>query len=383
MATCVDQEGYKKAEEIRADAMKNVTIAKNVFAGFAMLQAVADAVSAYKRLHDVSDETLRIEEAEFAFNKKVYWKAEDMFFDEFFTAEPWENAETLARRYEGRLWPPIAAQFAKKISALRCNKPRYCANAYIRAMQEIEVTMAATRTSVQTLAGQLAFAEVEGIAERNFDRRKSAYGLYKGLVAQAAGYYASAGQGFSEVGASAARDAISGINTLMYQNGRAGQEAGREEFHARTAARAGSDGGGQGGLGGAQSRSAQLASEGEFRGSGASDAAAFKGATSGDTNGQQQATLGPGNFNNTMAAGTGANLVRSGKITLTHPGDTYNVQGGEGGVVTIPTWSVTIDVDKLPLADASSYDANLELTGPHELPGTSDGDVKYQKPNGA
>ena len=84
-----------------------------------------------------------------------------------------------------------------------------------------------------------------------------------------------------------------------------------------------------------------------------------------------------------MAAGTGANLVRSGKITLTHPGRTYNVQGGEGGTVTIPTWTVTVDMDKLPLADASSYDAKLELTGPYELPGTADGNVQYKKPNGA
>ena len=360
MATCVNQEGYKKAEEIRADAMKNVTIAKNVFAGFATLQAVADAVSAYKRLHDVSDETLRIEEAEFAFNKKVYWKAEDMFFDEFFTAEPWENAETLARRYEGRLWPPIAAQFAKKISALRCNKPRYCANAYIRAMQEIEVTMAATRTSVQTLAGQLAFAEVEGIAERNFDRRKTAYGLYKGLVAQAAGYYASAGQGYSEVGARAAGDAISGINTLMYQNGRAGQEVGREEFQARTAARA----------------------EYELS-TGAMSPSTFKAATTADVNGRAQRTLGPGDFGNTLVAGTGSDQARSGKVTLRYPGGTFNLQTKDGGTVHIPSWTATIDMDKLPLASVAGYEVAYEQAGPHELPGTSDGDVQYLKPNGA
>ena len=94
MATCVTQQGYKQAEQIRAAAMAPVTLAKNIFAATRVVLAVSDAVSAYKKLHDVQDETLRIEETEFAFNKAVYWKAEDMFFDEFFTAEPWENAET-------------------------------------------------------------------------------------------------------------------------------------------------------------------------------------------------------------------------------------------------------------------------------------------------
>lgn len=375
MATCVSQEGYKEAEEIRAEAMRPVIIAKTAFQTYVTLQGIRDAVEAYSSLNAIASETLAIEERDFAFNKSVYWRAEDQFFDEFFKAEPWEDEATLARRYEGRLWPPLANTFAKKINELRCNKPRYCTNAYIRAMQELEVTMAVTKTTVKTLAGQLAFAEVNGVAERNFDRRKAAYGLYKGLVAQASGFYASSASGFAAVGANAMGRVSSGINDLMYTFGRRGQEMQENEFQARTAAYAES----RNGLDAAQQRNDLVEAESMVTGI-QGRGPAFKASTSNDTNGALAKSLGPGDFGNTLVAGTGSNFARSGKITITHPGGTYNVVGGEGGQVTIPTWTATIDLDKLPLADVSGYSTDFEQAGPESMPGTPDGDVTYKDP---
>lgn len=382
MATCVTQEGYRAAEEIRADAMRPVIIAKTLFATYVTVQGILDAVDAYKKLNDVASETLAIEERDFAFNKNTYWAAEDMFFDEFFKAEPWEDEATLARRYEGRLWPPIASTFAKKINELRCNKPRYCTNAYLRAMQELEVTMAVTKTTVKTLAGQLAFAEVNGVAERNFDRRKSAYGLYKGLVAQAAGYYASASSSFAAVGANALGNVSSGINDLMYTYGRRGREAQSDAFHARTSAAAGAAPGAQNsGFAEAEMRNSLMETESMatgVRGSGV--AAAFKSATSYDINGEQSKTLGPGDFGNTLVAGTGSNFARTGKLRITYPGGTHMLNTEHGGTVDIRPWTFEIDMDKLPLADVSGYHTDFEQTGPTAMPGTPDGDVTYKDP---
>lgn len=399
MATCVTEKGYKEAEQARAQAMKPVTTAKAIFAAVQAVDGAMRAINAYRRVHDIESQALALEEQEYNYKKGTFYPAEDQFLDEFNTPEVWETREVLAKRYEGRLWPPLASQFAKKINELRCSKPRYCTNSYVKAMQDLELTMATTRTSVQTVANQLAYLEFEAVDERSFERRLRAYGHYKGLISQAAALFGSAASNYSQFGGANLGKATSAIGNIfgLMQDPTGTASMSTPEFNGRSAARAesqasdqGGQGGGQGfqgsngpspGLVQAQSRNAVIEAErGATGASGVSNAMALQGASTTMQGGASAKNLGPGGFTNNMVAGTGQNLVRSGRLKLTYPGGTFNLQTEHGGVVDIPSHTWEIDIDKLPLADAAGYESKWELTGPANLPGQGTGTIEYKKP---
>lgn len=372
MAMCVDPTSYKEAEAIRFKAVGEAADTRR----WAVIgQLISDGIQAYDSysdLNDISKRAAGVEEAQYGHLKGVYWPAEDQFLEEHREGQPWESQAVLAKRYAGRIWPPIAAKFAGKLHELECNRPRYCASAYLRAFQELQVAKAATKANVITMADKMAFYEVEAISDSNFDRRKTAIGLYLGLVGEARGLMASATEGYAAIAMDAFNGVGAGIGALIanresrYQNG--------DAFHARAAA-------------GAQKFSSAATSPYEMPGGGSlrmsnelsETEAGFSGVGTvapRSSSGQPITML--GGAPNTLSA-TESNLARGGKIAVSIPG--YNTYiGSSGGPVNVPDRSFVIDLDKVELVDVSQYQPGKTQTGPGVLPGGSDGRVSYRSP---
>lgn len=211
MGLCVSTMGYTAAEVARYAGLGIALGLKLDFASDAFRMHAEEAIENFKKLSDISDRGLQVEEQQHAHLRGVYWPAENRFLSEFNSGTPWDSQAVLAERYAGWMWPPIAAAFAKRLRDLEVNRPRYGGKAFKRAVQEIYVARAAAKANATALAGQIAFAEVEAIRDRDFERRKQAIGLRRGLIRQAASLMSSAANGLAAAGADAAAAASSAL----------------------------------------------------------------------------------------------------------------------------------------------------------------------------
>lgn len=236
---CVSADGYKQAETIRFEALSKAATYKQAMAIAQILLNAEGAVTNYKKLHLISSQSLALEEDQFAHVKNTYWPAEEQMLNEFTQKTPWETQAVLAKRYAGRLWAPIAAQFAKELHKLECEKPRYCGNSHIKRVQEMMVQRSATRANVTLLADRIAYFEVQAVSDTDFDRRKQAIALRQGLLGQAASLMKQAASGFAGAQASsmgAINNAIQALGYAFGQQNNAQNRVGRDPyFHQQVA----------------------------------------------------------------------------------------------------------------------------------------------------
>lgn len=372
MAMCVDPTSYKEAEKIRFRAVSDAANLRRDMIVAQLILDGAQAYDSYRSLNDISKRAVGVEEAQYGHVKQVYWPAEDQFLEEHRNGQPWESQAVLAKRYAGRIWPPIAAKFAAKLHELECARPRYCSSAYLRAFQELQVAKAATKANVLTMADKMAFYEVEAVSDSNFDRRKTAVGLYLGLVGEAQSLMRAAAGGYGDIATDAFNAVGAGFGALLANREMRNQSG--DAFHARTAA------GAQQFSSAAQSPYA-MSDGGSLRMSTelSETEAGFSGVgtvTPRSSAGQAITML--GGASNTPGA-TESNLARGGKISVSIPGHQQYISSS-GGLVNVPDRSFVIDLDKTELVDVSRYKAGKTQTGPNVLPGNPDGRVSYSSP---
>lgn len=208
---CVQASGYKAAEKIRFSA---VSTAATIRQGVAIAQFAlnaADAISNFRKLSNVTSRSIAIEEEQHNHLKDTFWPAERQMFLEHTQSRPMESVATLAKRYAGRLWAPIAAQAARELRKLECEKPRYCTNAHIKKVQELMVQHNATRANVTLLAKKIAYYENYAREETDWDRRQKVLAMRDGLVGEAASLMATAAKGI----AGATSSALGAVNNAV------------------------------------------------------------------------------------------------------------------------------------------------------------------------
>ena len=208
---CVNDTGYKEAETIRYEAVKTAALYKYAIAAAQIVLNADAAVSNFKKLNDIASDALAIEEEQQAHLSGTYWPYEDQMLAEFTQPTAWDSQQALAKRYAGRIWPPIAAGFAKQMKALECQKPRYCGSAFARKIQELNTQRAATRANVTLWADRIAFYEIQAMRETDWKRRQQVIAMRQGLMGQAASLIAQAQQGF----AGAQGKAMAAINNAI------------------------------------------------------------------------------------------------------------------------------------------------------------------------
>lgn len=230
---CVSEKGYKKAEGDRFAAVRTAANYKAGIAAAQFLLHANDASSNFKKLNKVSSRGVTVEERLQKQLRETYWPAEDQMLDEYTQKTEWESQAVLAKRYAGRLYAPFAAQYAKEMHRLECEKPRYCTNSHVKRVQEMHVLRSAVRANVTLLADKIAFSEVQAIEATDHERRKQALAQRKGLVAQAAALMASAAQGFAGTAANsmaAVNGAIQTFGAAITQRQQAEAGFGRDPF---------------------------------------------------------------------------------------------------------------------------------------------------------
>lgn len=216
MGFCVTPFGYLGGDTIRFAASRTAATIKQTVAVAQFSLNAYDAVKNYKKLSDISSRGIAIEEQQFAHVRDTYWANENTFLNEFTEPTPWETQAVLAKRYAGRMWAPLANAYAKKFKELECTKTRYCGTSYKRALQEMLVARSTVRSNIESLADRIAFYEVEQIRETDFERRKQAIVLRRGLVAQASALMASAAQGLASAGSEAMQQANQALKAIGY-----------------------------------------------------------------------------------------------------------------------------------------------------------------------
>lgn len=365
MSLCISQKGYRDAETIRFEAVSFASTLKQVLAVAAFAVHAAEAIANFKKLSDISSRGISIEESQHGHMRDVYWPAENQFLAEFVQPTPWESQAVLTDRYAGRMWPPIAAAFARKIHELQCNKPRYCATAFRRALQELLVARAAAKANALTLASQIAFAEVEANDDRDFEQRKQAIALRKGLVAQAAALMASAANGLAAAGSDALRGSINAITAFGYARSDAASDPGfynttgrnlGNQFGGPVAARGGNALGNAGSIGGmAGDEAASFTADGVSQGFSGRSAPPGSDSLLATTSMQGPYHAGDANTSTgNFAGGQQQDLARGGIVELLVP--------SSGG-------TLRIDFGNLELVDVSHYKAEYAQTGPASLIG--------------
>lgn len=376
MSTCVDKDGYKDAEKIRFDATKFAAILKGVVAVAQFALSAYEAYRNFKKLWEVSERGIRLEEAQHNFIKQTYWPREIQFLIEFTQPTPWDSQSVLTRRYEGLMWPPLARGFAQKLKELEGNKSRYTGQATMDAIQTLLFARHATRANIATMASRIAFAEVQAIKDTDFERRKAAIAMRQGLMADAIRLMQSAAQGFNQSGNDALRAATGALGTLGNAVGQY-QNAGTADpfFHARTAQdaqRGGDPYNTQGfSLSPAQTQSA-----------GSTD---LFNVDSSYLSAEQQDAL---QIN--TADGNDLQSAQNNSGATTWTGGTTNdiqgaVQGGEsrdlarGGKISFTVWGQTtvIDLENADLVATSQYRTDMVQSGPASLPGPPSGGATY------
>jgi hypothetical protein len=235
---CVSADGYRQAEAARFAALSTAATYKQVFAVAQFALNASDAIQNFKKLNNVSSRGVSIEEEQQAHLRDTYWPGELQMLNEFTQKTVWEDQATLARRYAGRMWAPMAAGFAKEIRKMECEKPRYCGNAFVKRMQEMMVQRSATRANVTLLADRIAFYEIQAINDTDIERRKQVIAMRQGLVQQAATLMASVARGFADAGTTAmggVNNAISAFGHSWAARNNADNRVGRDPyFHQQT-----------------------------------------------------------------------------------------------------------------------------------------------------
>ena len=355
MGNCVTPDGYAAAEQTRFNAVLAANIIKSIPAVAEFALSANDAVKNFKKLWAISSRGLAIEEAQHGHLTNVYWPGENQFMAEFVQATPWEDQAVLARRYAGRMWAPIATGFAKKLKALECTKPRYCGASYSRAVQEVLVARGLTKANVITLADKIAFAEIEAIKSRDFERRKAAIAQRRGLIGQAATLLRSAGEGYAAAGA----DALGRANNAAQAIGYNIQSIFSQDpaFHRSALNRASTSSTG----------SSQINTSVDWGGGGIGG---DDGTSIGDPNNDRITDNSVSSYTNSwngynanenhgnVGGGTGQDLVNAGIITII----------GQGV-------AATIDLANADLADASNYSTDRLLTNDKPGPNTTAGNM--------
>lgn len=220
MAVTVDDSGYIIAETAR---FLGTRLSAGIKEGVTLAQAAInsrDAISNFKKLSRISERAISIEEQEQKHLRDTYWPRELQFLNEFTKPRRWDTQATLAKRYAGRMWAPVAGAFAKKLKELELNRQRYHGKSYMHAVQELTVAMSQTKANLFVLADRIAFAEVQAVNDTDFERRKQAIALRQGLIGQAAALMASAAEGLAGAGAEAAKAATDAVRALGYFNNR-------------------------------------------------------------------------------------------------------------------------------------------------------------------
>lgn len=217
---CVSSIGYNVAEGIRFGAITTVAVMKQAVAIAEFVLNAKDAVKNFKALADVNEQALEIEEAQLAQLEGTVWGAEDAILADSQVPTTWDSEAVLAKRYAGRLWPPFAAQIAKELRLLECNKSRYCSAAFKSAVQEIATQAALARANVTLMAEKIAWYERQAVDEMDFNRRLTGVAGRSGgssgsnamaLLGHAAALVNTARQGF----ASNLNSSLAGMNSAL------------------------------------------------------------------------------------------------------------------------------------------------------------------------
>jgi hypothetical protein len=236
---CVSAQGYAIAESMRFTAVGTAATMRQVAAVAEFALYAVDTIKNFRKLRNVSSQALSIEEQQQAHLKNVYWPAELQFLNEFTAPVAWDDQATLTSRYVGRLWPPLAAIFAKRREKLKCDAPRYCAPALAQRLADLRVEEGAARANAMLLARRIAFEEVQAVSDTNFERRKQAIAMRQGLLGQAASLMQAAAQGYSGALAAsvgAANAALQGLGAATAQRRNAEAGIGADPwFHQRAA----------------------------------------------------------------------------------------------------------------------------------------------------
>lgn len=372
MATGVSDAGYKAAEAKRFQAATFASILRTAVAAAQFALSAYDAVTNYRKLYKISSRALAVEEAMHGFVRDNYWPAELQFLNEFTQDTEWEDRATLAKRYAGRLWAPLAAKFSETLNKLNCNRARYCGSEWARAIQTLLATRAIAKANVLTLADQLAFAEVQHIQDTDFSRKQAALAMKQGLMSQAASLYATAAQGLASAASDSAAQATSALEAIGYNLTRNNRQP-DPFFHAAVAqdARAASA------ASAAQSNGdpigAWLNLNGliDTDGGGQYTSATPENSLSGDdpyTGGLLNYQDWKANTNDQVQSSvhgaTPRDTARSGKATWRYPGGTGAME-----------W--TFDMDQMALTGVDGYGVDTEQTGPSSMPGAASGNVTY------
>jgi hypothetical protein len=216
MAVCTTDAGYIAAEVIRFAATTTAAGIRQYAAVTQFALNAKDAVSNYKKLADVSSRGIAVEEQQHAHVRDTYWPRETQFMNEFTVPTPWEDQAVLARRYAGRMWASAAPSFAKTLKEMEVNRQRYHGVSYFRAVQEILATRGQTKANIAALADRIAYAEIQAVNDRDFDRRKAAIAMRQGLIGQAASLLGQAAQGLASAGSDNLGAASNALQAFQY-----------------------------------------------------------------------------------------------------------------------------------------------------------------------
>lgn len=214
--SAIEDEGYKKGEQIRAEGVRDAMLIRQATAVAAAIANASDMIANYKKQRDIQDLALKISEEEKQHLKDVYWPRELEFLKEFGTPEEKEEAEVYGRRFAGRLAASVAGKMAIRINKLKCEAARYCSSQFIRMMQSEYQAYTDAVSNAKVLGYMTGFAYWHAMNDRDFKRRQQALGLGKDLLSTAASLYQAAGAGLANAGSDLTgmfSRALEGFNT--------------------------------------------------------------------------------------------------------------------------------------------------------------------------
>lgn len=188
----VSNDGYKKAEKIRADAVTDATNIRRVGAIAIAIANATEVIRNYRKTRDLADRSLKIAEEERQHVRTVYWPYELKFLQEFGTPEEVETAEAYGRRFAGRLIPPVARAFAQAMQKTKCQASRYCSSQFVQIMQTLYQAQSTAITNAKIMGYIAGFNYAQSKKDLNDERRRQAIGIGKGLFGQAANLYKAA-----------------------------------------------------------------------------------------------------------------------------------------------------------------------------------------------
>lgn len=220
---CLSNQGYTEGEKIRLSGVKTAALIRKGAAVANAIDNAAQLIENRRHQRDISDRATHIAEEEQGHLENTYWPRELNFLKEFGVPEQRDNAEMLGRRYAGRLIAGVSRHFAEQLKRLRCDSSRYCTGARSKAMQDIMLSRAQAIANAKIIGRLKGFAEVQKYADRDWERRKDAVGMSKGLMGQAAQLYERASQGYEEIGQELSGQLSSAIEAFQM----AGRDPGR------------------------------------------------------------------------------------------------------------------------------------------------------------